>query len=162
VSRLGQIGQHLIAYSQDTPEDFILNYTLQIGDASFTNFQKVLDLKGVAKSEEGLLLDSFLTITSTRDDLPTTSFLSSLDMQPPTGTLLSGASTPVIPGISLSVLGSPPSRDVGLALRAALGSPPLTGSNTPDSQGEGQKREVFSDLKRFVSFGLRRDGAQGS
>jgi hypothetical protein len=146
---------------QDTPESFILNYTLHIADASFTNFQKVLDLKGVAKSDEGMLLDTFLTITSTRNELPTTSFLSSLDMQPPSGTLLSGTSTPVMSGsgtgLSLGALGN---AQVGSAIRAALGSPPLTGTNTPD--GEGPKREVFSDFKRFVSFGLRRDGAQGS
>ncbi|GLB36971.1 putative vps53-like, N-terminal [Lyophyllum shimeji] len=66
----------------DPPEGFILNYTLLIGDASFTNFQKILDLKGTPKAQQNALLDDFLTITSTKTDLDSTSFLSSLDMEP--------------------------------------------------------------------------------
>ncbi|KAG6819237.1 hypothetical protein H0H93_013895 [Arthromyces matolae] len=67
----------------DPPEGFILNYTLLIGDASFSNFQKILDLKGTPKGQQNALLDNFLTITSTKTDLDSTSFLSSLDMEPP-------------------------------------------------------------------------------
>lgn len=48
----------------------------------------------------------------------------------------------------------------GESLFAALGSPPLSGPPTGDGAsgrlGE-QKREVFSDFRRFVSFGLRRE-----
>lgn len=46
----------------------------------------------------------------------------------------------------------------------ALGSPPLTGTSSGfDASMKGneavQKREVFSDLRRLVSFGLRRETA---
>ncbi|KAJ3726398.1 Vps53-like protein [Lentinula guzmanii] len=37
---------------QDPPKGFILNYTLLIGDASFSHFQKILDLKGTPKAEQ--------------------------------------------------------------------------------------------------------------
>lgn len=46
-----------------------------------------------------------------------------------------------------------------------LGSPPLSGPSTGSSidgitakgSEQGQKREVFSDIRRFVNFSLRRD-----
>jgi vacuolar protein sorting-associated protein 53 len=46
-----------------------------------------------------------------------------------------------------------------------LGTPPLSGPSTGSSvdgailkgSEPAQKREVFSDIRRFVSFGLRRD-----
>jgi hypothetical protein len=78
-------------------------------------------------------------------------------MNPPTTSLLSGTSTPLAGNVAGGTTGR---GEVGAALRAALGSPPLTGTNTPDgTQGAEGKREVFSDLKRFVSFGLRRETA---
>ena len=49
---------------------------------------KILDLKGTPKNEQNHLLDSFVTITSTKDELQSTSFLSTLDMDPPTITQL--------------------------------------------------------------------------
>jgi hypothetical protein len=46
----------------------------------------------------------------------------------------------------------------------ALTSPPMSGPPTGSSHDSsakgtepGQKREVFSDIRRFVTFGLRRD-----
>ncbi|EIW83097.1 hypothetical protein CONPUDRAFT_121483 [Coniophora puteana RWD-64-598 SS2] len=135
----------------DPSEGFILNYTLLIGDASFSNFQKILDLKGTPKGEQNDLLDSFLTITSTKSELESTSFLSSLDMDPTTS--------------ALSLLGSPSGSRVALPLAASplpdgtFGSPPGSGPPTGDGRNPeaAQKREVFSDFKRFVTFGLRRD-----
>ncbi|KAH9935765.1 Vps53-like protein [Fomitopsis serialis] len=135
----------------DPAEGFILNYTLLIGDSSFTNFQKalILDLRGTTKTEQNDLLDSFLTITSTKSDLESTSFLTSLDMDP-------GQS---------SNLNNPANNRVGLTgagegIFAALASPPgagtPTGTETPPKDG-ATKREVFQDFKRFVSFGLRRE-----
>jgi len=140
----------VIVTPSDPAEGFILNYTLLIGDASFTNFQKILDLKGTTKAEQNDLLDSFLTITSTKTDLDSTSFLSSLDMDPGlVATLTSPASSRV------SLLASP-----GEGLLAALASPPLsgppTGADTPP-KADQTKREVFSDFKRFVSFAVRRE-----
>ncbi|KAF9268827.1 hypothetical protein L218DRAFT_917932 [Marasmius fiardii PR-910] len=132
----------------DPAEGFILNYTLLIGDASFSNFQKILDLKGVPKNDENYLLDSFVTITSTKEELESTSFLSSLDMDPSSFGAFGGLTSPASLGQD--------------KIFAALASPPIsgppTGSGTSASDASrGERREVFSDFRRFVSFGLRRD-----
>ncbi|KAK0462599.1 Vps53-like protein [Desarmillaria tabescens] len=135
----------------DPPEGFILNYTLLIGDASFSNFQKILDLKGTPKTEQNNLLDLFVTITSTKHDLDSTSFLTSLDMEPNSAQIVGGLISPlIITPASDGIFG--------------LTSPPISGPPTGSSLGDsgsanrpGERREVFSDFRRFVSFGLRRD-----
>ncbi|KAF8684292.1 hypothetical protein AX14_004167 [Amanita brunnescens Koide BX004] len=131
----------------DPPQGFILNYTLLINDASFTNFQKILDLKGTPKAAQNGLLDTFLTITSTKTDLESTSFLSSLDMDPPTHP---GASL-VSPGASRVSL--------PLVIGASNSSEGVSAGSTGVEGGRpsDQRREVFSDFKRFVSFGLRKE-----
>jgi hypothetical protein len=100
---------------------------------------------------QGNLLDSFLTITSTKTDLQSTSFLSSLDMDPPAtghagGSLVSpGASRMILPlggSISEGIFGS---------------GPPTAGTGAGENRTENPRREVFSDFRRFVSFGLRKD-----
>ncbi|KAF9022041.1 hypothetical protein BDZ89DRAFT_1070968 [Hymenopellis radicata] len=129
----------------DPPEGFILNYTLLIGDASFSNFQKILDLKGTPKFQQNDLLDSFLTITSTKSELDSTSFLSSLDMDP-------AASQGGM--VSPSIISAPSE-----GIFSGLASPPLSGPPTGSSIGDVNRPgdRVFSDFRRFVSFGLRRD-----
>ncbi|KAL1705298.1 Vps53-like protein [Schizophyllum commune] len=134
----------------DPPEGFILNYTVLVGDASFSNFQKILDLKGTPKGEQNTLLDQFLTITSTKPELEGSSFLTSLDMDPQASTLALVSPRPV----PWNEGGDGPGRE---GLFAGLASPPPASGNTPDGQKQGEKREVFSDIRRFVSFGLRRD-----
>lgn len=67
-------------------------------------------------------------------DLQTTSFLSALDMNP--------SPAPAAPGL-------------GMVTSASGSRVSLVG----DGADAGPKREVFQDLKRFVSFGLRRDTA---
>ncbi|CAE6431773.1 unnamed protein product [Rhizoctonia solani] len=104
----------------DPPDAFVLNYILLIGDSSFSNFQKVLDLKGTPKSEQNTLLDTLLTITSTRTELASESFLTTLDMDPGNA---SASNTP------------------------EPGTPRTTET----------KREVFSDLRKLVSFTMRRE-----
>ncbi|KAG6827236.1 hypothetical protein H0H92_012692 [Tricholoma furcatifolium] len=141
----------------DPPEGFILNYTLLIGDASFSNFQKILDLKGTPKAQQNALLDDFLTITSTKTDLESTSFLSSLDMEPPGPGQLGGSL--VSPGGSRVSL---PLAMNGESVFATMTSPASTGpigapNGGSDTLRGGERREVFSDLRRFVSFGLRKD-----
>ncbi|KAF9501688.1 hypothetical protein BDN71DRAFT_1406739 [Pleurotus eryngii] len=153
----------VIVTPADPPEGFILNYTLLIGDASFSNFQKILDLKGTPKAEQNDLLDSFVTVTSTKE-LESTSFLSSLDMEPsstnqgqlmhdPTSPGLGGrVSFPHVVGAAMSAanIGSD-------SLLAGLVSPPMSGP--PTGEGREQKREVFSGFGRFVSFGRRNSQA---
>ena len=113
-------------------------------------------MKGTPKSVQGGLLDSFLTITSTKTDLQSTSFLSSLDMDPPAtghagGSLVSpGASRMILPlggSISEGIFG---------------GGPPTAGTGAGENRSENPRREVFSDFRRFVSFGLRKDNTAPS
>ncbi|KAH8119366.1 Vps53-like protein, partial [Phellopilus nigrolimitatus] len=150
----------------DPPESFILNYTLLVGDSSFSNFQKVLDLKGTPRAEQNDLLDSFVTITSTKPELEGASFLSTLDMDPQSSQQIVNLTSPAGSRVHLPSLlaGANSGSSTSEGILSALASPPLsgpsTGSDTSSRAGElNQKREVFSDLRRFVSFGLRRDTA---
>ncbi|KZP34522.1 hypothetical protein FIBSPDRAFT_924022 [Athelia psychrophila] len=148
----------------DPPEGFILNYTLLIGDASFSNFQKILDLKGTAKPDQNSLLDSFLTITSTKNELETTSFLSSLDMDPSNSSQAGNANltvtSPTGSRISLPLMdGAITPMGAAESIFAALGTPPLSGPPTGGSGRQEDRREVFGDFRRFVS-GFRRDSMQ--
>ncbi|KAK7005804.1 Garp complex subunit [Favolaschia claudopus] len=143
----------------DPPEGFILNYTLLIKDASFSNFQKILDLKGTPKADQNNLLDSFLTITSTNDDLESTSFLSALDMDPAGPTQLSSnLSSPGGSRVSLPLSGGGAVTESSIFanLTSPGNSGPSTGASVADGR-PGDQRQVFSDFRRFVSFGLRRD-----
>ncbi|KAF7321815.1 hypothetical protein MKEN_00703400 [Mycena kentingensis (nom. inval.)] len=148
----------VIATPVDPAEGFILIYTLQIKDASFSNFHKIMDLKGTPRAEQNNLLDSFLTITSTNDELENTSFLSSLDMDPGTSSQLASAlSSPGGSRVSLQLPAG--GNDIFANLTSPGQSGPSTGASVNDGRG-GDQRQVFSDLRRFVSFGLRRDTMQ--
>lgn len=171
-------------YTQDPAEGFILNYTLLIGDASFSNFQKVrgtalwrdyhkhlsqcksidcdpcqiIDLKGTARAEQNDLLDFFVTITSTKPELEQTSFLTELDMDPSTTSALS------LTAPNSSRVASPGISGASEALFASLASPPL--SNTPSGaetpprgDANAATKQVFSDIRRLMSFAVRRDTA---
>ncbi|KLO18398.1 hypothetical protein SCHPADRAFT_993623 [Schizopora paradoxa] len=144
----------------DPAEAFIQNYTVLIGDASFSNFQKVLDLKGTPRVEQNALLDSFLSITSKKDDLADTSFLSTLDMDPPATSQTGGLTSPSGSRLNLPSLIAGPNSGVD-GLLSTLTSPgasgPPTGSETSGKSGESTQKQVFNDLRRLVSFGLRRD-----
>lgn len=174
--------------SQDPPEGFIINYTLLIGDASYPNFQKVrirtllknmdclaivkvLDLKGTPRAEQNNLLDTFLTVTSTKPELDNSSFLSSIDMDPQTqgsSTLISPTGSRVhLPSLITTTTSSSSTADSILGVISTpprTGSPPLSATDPSKAGDPTQKREVFSDLRRLVSFasGLRRDTAPPS
>lgn len=101
-------------------------------------------------------MDTFLTIVSTKEELATTSFLSSLDMDPGQGT---------------TSLASPGGSRVNLAMGgdgilASLASPPpagnMGGADTPPRSEQAQAPSKFSDFRRFVSFAVRRDSMQPS
>ncbi|KAH6906364.1 Vps53-like protein [Coprinopsis sp. MPI-PUGE-AT-0042] len=143
----------------DPPEGFVLNYTLLIGDASFSNFQKILDLKGAPKNSQKTLFDSFDVITSTKTDLESASFLSSLDMDPPSTAQIGGSL--LSPGGS-RLAGGGAVEGIFATLGSVPPSGPSTGTNTPDPTGRPGDRQVLSDLRRFVSFGLRRDSTAPS
>ncbi|KAF7797607.1 hypothetical protein EIP86_008807 [Pleurotus ostreatoroseus] len=136
----------------DPVEGFVLNYTLLIADASLSNFQKILDLKGTPRTEQNDLVDSFLQITSTKTDLDSTSFLSSLDMDP--GTTIPNLQSPG---------GSRTNLTAGESLIAALSSPTIAmGIDRSETPPRADTSSKFSDLRRFVSFAVRRDSVQPS
>ncbi|VDB95976.1 unnamed protein product [Peniophora sp. CBMAI 1063] len=140
----------VIVAPQSPAEGFILNYILLIGDASFSNFQKILDLKGTPRAEQNNLLDEFVTTTSTRPELEQTSFLSSLDMDP---SLASQAAALASPGGSRVALGGQDGIFATLSSPQPDGTP--TGSQTPPR--DGAQGKVFSDFRRLMNFGLRRE-----
>jgi hypothetical protein len=116
-------------------------------------------LKGTPKTEQNALMDSFLTITSTKSELDTTSFLSSLDMDP-SNSAAAGVSSPMGSRISLPSLVAQVQASGGDGIFSAMGPSPLTPSLTDspkNEQGADKKREVFGDFRRFVSFAVRRE-----
>jgi hypothetical protein len=98
---------------------------------------QILDLKGIPGAAQNNLLDHFLTTTSTREDLPSTSFLSSLDMDPSTALITA----------------RPSMSDSGT-------STPRTATSGVDTPRGTEKREVFSDLRKLVNFAVRKDREQ--
>ncbi|EIW70404.1 hypothetical protein TREMEDRAFT_68035 [Tremella mesenterica DSM 1558] len=133
----------VILAPDDPPEGFVQNYCLLIADRSFSNFQKVLDLKGTPRTDQQKLLDIFLSVTSTKDDLADTSFLTAIDMDPPSERMINSPSS------------------------AAMFSPPAGSGNVLPSllarglSSEGHDRsetpKAFGDFRRLVSFATRRD-----
>jgi hypothetical protein len=121
---------------------------------------QILDLKGTPKVEQNGLLDSFLTITSTKPELESGSFLSSLDMDPSVGNIIATTASPGGSRVSLpSLVAQVSSSGGGDNIFSALTSPsPVEkdGGGKNDPPGE-KKREVFSDFRRFVSFAVRRE-----
>ena len=120
---------------------------------------QILDLKGTPKTEQNGLLDSFLTITSTKPELETASFLSSLDMDPSAGNIVANTSSPGGSRVSLPSLVTQISSSGGDNIFSGLTPPPPAekgASGKSDATGE-KKREVFSDFRRFVSFAVRRE-----
>ena len=125
---------------------------------------KILDLKGTPRIEQNNLLDTFITITSAKPELEGTSFLSTLDMDPPT-TQLSSLASPTGSRVHLpSMMAGANSTSTSDSLFGGIASPPLsgppTGAEGPTRLGESNQRrpgEVFQDVRRLLSFGLRRD-----
>lgn len=114
----------------DPPEGFVQNYCLLIGDKSFNNFQKILDLKGTPRSSQQKLLDIFLSVTATQDDLQDTSFLTNVDMDPE----------------NKGTANERPLLAPGLGIRTGTSTPQRTETPKP-----------FTDFKRLVSFAMRGD-----
>ena len=126
------------------------------GRSSIYDSSQILDLKGTPKAEQNGLLDSFLTITSTKPELDTASFLSSLDMDPSFGNVVAATSSPGGSRVSLPSLVTQVSLG-GDNIFSALASPQLTERDVKNDPSNEKKREVFSDFRRFVSFAVRRE-----
>jgi hypothetical protein len=86
-----------------------------------------------------------------------------MDPQPQSSALISPTGSRVHLPSLLANASSTSSSDSVLGVNATLpiGSPPLGGAGEgPIKSGDStQKREVFSDLRRLVAFGLRRDSS---
>jgi hypothetical protein len=114
-------------------------------------------LKGTPRAEQNDLLDFFVTITSTKPELEETSFLTELDMDPSTTSALAFTAP------NISRVASPGIGAAGEALFATLGSPPISntpsGADTPPRGDANATKQVFSDIRRLMSFAVRRDTA---
>lgn len=67
----------------------------------------------------------------------------------------------VSPGASRMIGGTISEGIFGSMIGPGPSGPP-TGSSTGESRTENSRREVFSDFRRFVSFGLRKDSTTPS
>ncbi|WVF71249.1 hypothetical protein IAT40_006051 [Kwoniella sp. CBS 6097] len=132
----------VILAPDDPPEGFVQNYCLLIGDRSFSNFQKILDLKGTPRTDQQKLLDIFLSVTSTNSDLSDTSFLTHIDMDPH-----HQDTTRITSPVNGSAMFSPTGSAVGL--------PGLLRSGSGDGTDRGETPKAFGDFRRLVSFARR-------
>jgi|SRR5882757_3343399 len=129
-------------------------------DRSIDTFScQIIDLKGTPRAEQNDLLDFFVTITSTKPELEQTSFLTELDMDPSTTSALALTTAPNSSRVASPGIGG---AGAGEALFASLASPPL--SNTPSGaetpprgDANAATKQVFSDIRRLMSFAVRRD-----
>lgn len=177
VSRIETLLRMLMA--PDSPaEELIEAYMDLVGDRSFSNFQKVLELKGIRKVDQNAILDGFIGKTGQRDDLSDSSFLTSLDMDVTSSALAmqtplpflsfanEGSSTPTGPsryaGLTLGGLGG-----IGVASNAPSSGPAASASmmdyrvrSPPGGDVGAGAQKAFSDLKRFGSLLVgRRDAS---
>jgi hypothetical protein len=144
----------------EVPEGFVQNYCLLIGDRSFTNFQKILDLKGTPRGDQQKLVDIFLSVTSTKDDLADTSFLTGLDMDPGSDKSAAAAAhafpaanNNVIP---VAALFSPTLPSGSGGVLPSLLNRSSTDNHSPDPNRTETPR-TFGEFRRLVQFATRRD-----
>nr|XP_019001124.1 vacuolar-sorting protein 53 long isoform [Kwoniella mangroviensis CBS 8507]OCF64585.1 vacuolar-sorting protein 53 long isoform [Kwoniella mangroviensis CBS 8507] len=145
----------VILAPDDPPEGFVQNYCLLIGDRSFSNFQKILDLKGTPRTDQQKLLDIFLSVTSTNSELSDSSFLTHIDMDPPASSTTSGpGGNADIQRVTSPVSGS------GIFSQHHGSSTGLPGLlRSASASGEGHDRsetpKAFGDFRRLVNFARR-------
>ncbi|KAI5477878.1 GARP complex subunit Vps53 [Pseudohyphozyma bogoriensis] len=136
----------VIMTPEEPAEEFVKHYLLLVPCQSFSDFTKVLELKGVRRAEQNNLLDLFLAKTSTATGLSDSSFLSSLDMDPAPQSLISpptsGVNSPALAssGGNLGIFSSLP--------MVASGS--REGSRVPTPVGgKSEAKEALHEFRRF-------------
>ncbi|KAG5513516.1 hypothetical protein PMAC_000948 [Pneumocystis sp. 'macacae'] len=73
----------------NSPEEFVNNYFIWIGDRNASNFLKILELKGIRKQEQNQLLEIFnIQISKHSDLIDSSSLLESLILSPQTGSTM--------------------------------------------------------------------------
>ncbi|KAH9812501.1 GARP complex subunit Vps53 [Melampsora americana] len=151
----------VILINEEPAEEFVKNYLLLIPCQSFSDFQKVLDLKGVKRNEQNNLLDVFLSKTSLQSDLDESSFISSLDMNPETNQ--STSTLLQFTGISRetsrsSTPNKPSSQSSNLPSIHSIGFSPESNLNHHQNESTVGGSKALSDFKRFgqkLGMGLR-------
>ncbi|KAK4054186.1 Vacuolar protein sorting-associated protein 53 [Microbotryomycetes sp. JL201] len=170
----------VIMTPEDPPEEFVKHYLLLIPCLSFSDFQKVLDLKGVRRTEQNTLLDVFLAQTSTATGLSDDSFLTSIDMDPTSTSSIfggggsftspsgSGLNSP-LPGAGGGLFGTSTLSSLPMLQNASGGAGPMSNtaggsggasrSSTPRLGGGGdgvdQQSRGKDALNEFRKFGAR-------
>ncbi|EGG13211.1 GARP complex subunit Vps53 [Melampsora larici-populina 98AG31] len=146
----------VILINEEPAEEFVKNYLLLIPCQSFSDFQKVLDLKGVKRHEQNNLLDVFLSKTSLQSDLDDTSFISSLDMNPEMMSTISSTNLLQFSGLSRETSrSSTPNKSSQSNPLIHSSSVGLSPESNLESHG-GSK--ALSDFRRFgqkLGMGLR-------
>ncbi|KAK0551814.1 Vacuolar protein sorting-associated protein 53 [Tilletia horrida] len=166
----------VIMIPESPPEDLVNGYIEKIKDRSFSNFQKILDLKGVRRMDQNGLMDKFLAISSQHESLANDSFLTSLDMDPNAAKdssamsfLADGSATPPAgrtsfhlsrPIINVDGSRTPGGAGSGSASPGGGGAPGsaggmgsgLAGDGTPGGVGGLGAGRALSDLRRIGSM----------
>ncbi|KAK4704757.1 vacuolar protein sorting-associated protein 53, partial [Phenoliferia sp. Uapishka_3] len=140
----------VIMTPEEPAEEFIKHYLLLIPCQSFSDFQKVLDLKGVRRAEQNNLLDLFLARTSTATGLSDTSVITGLDMDPGTQSLISptasGMNSPQPGQHNLGIFNS----FTGQNLPMPTGSRDGSRVSTPTGMRDGERgKEALQEFRRF-------------
>ncbi|KAM0747619.1 hypothetical protein T439DRAFT_305380 [Meredithblackwellia eburnea MCA 4105] len=163
----------VIMIPEEPAEEFIKHYLLLIPCQSFTDFQKVLDLKGVRRAEQNNLLDLFLTRTSVATGLSDTSVITGLDMDPGPQSLISPPSS----GMPSPQVGSAGNLGIFNSLSGGGGgggvqmvqSGSREGSRVPTPLGLGRDgergKEALQEFRRFgqrIGMASRLFGGQGA
>ncbi|GAA5844731.1 hypothetical protein JCM9279_002899 [Rhodotorula babjevae] len=158
----------VIMSPEEPAEDFVKHYLLLIPCLSFSDFQKVLELKGVRRVDQNHLLDIFLAKTSTATGLSDSSFLTTLDMDPGSNSLTSpsasGLASPTTAGSNLGLFGGFGAAASSLPmLPGGGGSRDGSRAGTPGlSRGEGGAREERAFARLGARLGTRFFGGGGS
>ena len=129
----------VIMSPESPPEGFVDHYLVLIPCQSFSDFQKMLDLKGVRRMEQNNLLDIFLAKTSLLRDLADTSVLSGIEMDNNAG----NAQNVQVATTGLNFQGiMPTSPNSALAhnLNLLMGSLPMLQSSTSSSSAGPSSR----------------------
>lgn len=155
-----------VMMSPENPaEAFVDHYLVLIPCQSFSDFQKMLDLKGVRRTEQNNLLDVFLAKTSLLRDLADTSVLSGIEMDSATTSAAAASSGP---GTSLSGFGglqgisfSPPNSALAHNLNNFIGSLPSLQGHSGISVASGLSRSGTPQITRNGSDQGSHTGSTG-
>lgn len=145
---------------ESPPEGFVDHYLVLIPCQSFSDFQKMLDLKGVRRMEQNNLLDIFLAKTSLLRDLADTSVLSGIDMDSNAGQAQSVQVATT--GLTFQgIMSTSPNSALAHNLNLLMGSLPMLHSN-PSSSSAGQNSRTGTPQLGYTASDQGRPSLQQS